>query len=474
MKAAFPQSSIQLNSRLDTVKAMFDKQRLFFDDGNTRSYTFRKTALLNLKRVIKAHEGALLEAMYLDYKKPKMEAFLGDVGVVLDELDFAIRHLKYWMQSERVTTPITLMPGKSKVIKEPKGVVVIFAPWNYPFNLAITPLIGAVAAGNCVFLKPAHETPHTSMVTEKIIREAFQPEHVTTVTGVGSEIGQLLLENLVFNHIFFTGSANTGKWIMEKAAKNLTPVTLELGGKCPAIIDRTARINTITQRIVWGKLFNAGQTCLAVDYVLVHEDLKSAFITKFKQEIESRYGRDIAQSPDYSRLVNQERTKKIVSLIEGENIIYGGQFDIENCYIAPTIIEVDNLDSPIMKEEIFGPILPVITWKEEREIVEIVRRNRYPLACYVFSENKIFIDYIHQNIEFGGGCINNTIVHYANPHFGFGGVMSSGFGKYHGEQSFDTFSNAKPVLSSASMIDVHIWNPPYTDLKYNMIKKFLG
>lgn len=461
-------------SMLETVKIMFDRQRAFFDNGNTRSYAFRKASLLKLRTVIKSYETELLEAMYQDYKKPKMEAFLGDVGVVLEELDFTIRHLKYWMEPERVKTPITLLPSKSKVIKEPKGVVVIFAPWNYPFNLAISPLIGAVAAGNCVFLKPPHETPHTTQVTEKIIREVFLPEHVTTITGEGKEIGQLLLDNLVFNHIFFTGSANTGKWIMEKAAKNLSPVTLELGGKCPAIIDNSARINTITQRIVWGKLFNAGQTCLAVDYVLVHEDRKDDFISKFKQEVEDRYGDDIANSQDYSRIVNQERTRNIISLLENQKIIYGGQYDIDACFIAPTLVEVNNLDNKIMQEEIFGPVLPVIAWKNEKEIIEIVRRNRYPLACYVFSENKRFIDFIHQNIEFGGGCVNNTIVHYANSYVGFGGVMKSGFGKYHGRQSFETFSNAKPILSSATMIDVHIWNPPYKEIKYKIIKKFLG
>ena len=290
----------------------------------------------------------------------------------------------------------------------------------------------------------------------------------------GKKIGPLLLENLVFNHIFFTGSAETGKWIMEMASKNLTPVTLELGGKCPAIVDSSARLNTIVQRIAWGKYFNAGQTCLAVDYLLVHEDVKDELIGKLISIIKDKYGDNPKQSPDYCRIVNKERTQKIVDLISDEDIMYGGRYDVDDSYIEPTIIEVKDLDSQIMKEEIFGPILPVIVWKEEKEILEIVRRNRYPLACYVFSENRKFIDYIHQNIEFGGGCVNNVLIHYANTHFGFGGVMNSGFGKYHGQQSFEVFSNAKSVLSSASIFDFHFWYPPYTNTKLGIIKRVLG
>ncbi len=461
-------------THLSSLKSIFEAQRSFFDEGKTLSYAFRRKALEQLKKVIKKYEKDLIDAMYSDYKKPAMEAYIGDIGVVIEELNYTIRHLKYWMQPQNVSTPITLMPATSKVVHNPKGVVSIFAPWNYPFNLAISPLIGAVAAGNCVMLKPAHETPHTSAVTQKIISEAFAPEHVTTVMGNGKEMGTLLLQNFVFNHIFFTGSATTGRWIMEQAAKNLTPVTLELGGKCPAIVDNTARINTIAQRIVWAKFFNAGQTCLAVDYVLVHEDMKDKLIAKIVKEIQKKYGENIVASPDFSRIVNRERTEKIVSLMKGEKVIFGGNYDIDKCYIEPTIIEVSNLNSEIMQEEIFGPVLPIVTWKERSEMLEIVRKNRYPLASYIFSENKSFIDFSLQHIESGGSCVNNAIIHYANPHFGFGGVMTSGLGRYHGQYSFAAFSHAKPVLSSASFIDLHVWYPPYTDLKLNTIKKVLG
>ena len=474
MDALGTHTEISDEKKLSWLKSIFEAQRRFFDKGNTQSYAFRKKALEQLKKGIKKYEKDLLDAMYRDYKKPATEAYIGDIGVVFEELDYTIRHLKYWMQPQNVSTPITLMPAKSKLIHNPKGVVVVFAPWNYPFNLAISPLIGAVAAGNCVMLKPAHETPHTSVVTQKIISEVFAPEHVATVMGSGKETGALLLQNFVFNHIFFTGSANTGRWIMEQAAKNLTPVTLELGGKCPAIVDNTARINTIARRIVWAKLFNAGQTCLAVDYVLVHQDLKDRLIAKMIEEIRKRYGENIELSPDYCRIINRDRTEKIVSLMKGGQVVFGGHYDLEQCYIEPTIIEVNNLESGIMQEEIFGPLLPVITWRERTEMLDIVRKNRYPLASYIFSENRSFIDFALQHIESGGSCVNNAIIHYANPHFGFGGVMTSGLGRYHGQHSFAAFSHAKPVLSSVSLIDVHLWYPPYTDIKQKTIKKVLG
>ncbi len=462
------------NFSFDDVKVAFDTKRKFYDDGHTMSYKFRIDALKKLKMQLKKYEKELLTAMYQDYKKPATEAFVGDIGVVLEDLNFTIKNLKIWMQDRRVPTPITLMPSSSKVIYEPKGVVVIFAPWNYPVNLILTPLIGAVAAGNCAILKPAHETPHTAVVIERLIKDTFDPNHVSLVQGEGSVMGEMLLENFVFNHIFFTGSANTGKWILAKAAKNLTPVTLELGGKCPAIIDESARMNTTAGRIVWAKYFNAGQTCLAIDHVLVHERVKDKFVELCKAEIAKKFGSEPEQSKDYCRIVNTTRTKRIVNLLEGQKILHGGQYNIEECYIEPTIVEVSDMDAPIMKEEIFGPIMPIITWNNQDELKNIIRNNRYPLACYIFSERKKFIDYFHRHIEFGGGCINNAMAHYANSYFGFGGVMSSGMGKYHGVHSFETFSNAKPILDAVSLVDLHIWYPPYSDRKLSLIKSVVG
>jgi aldehyde dehydrogenase (NAD+) len=462
------------NFSFDVVKEAFDNKRKFFDDGKTMTYKFRLDALKKLRSQIKIYERQLLDAMYLDYKKPATEAFVGDIGVVLEELNFTIKNLKIWMQDRRVPTPITLMPSTSKVIYEPKGVVVIFAPWNYPFNLIITPLIGAIAAGNCAILKPAHETPHTAIVIEKLIKETFDPAHVSLVQGEGKAMGEMLLENFVFNHIFFTGSASTGKWILSKAAQNLTPVTLELGGKCPAIIDDSARLSTTVGRIVWAKYFNAGQTCLAIDHVFVHESIKDMFIDACKKEIINKFGSDPSQSQDFCRIVNSERTQNIVKLLEGQKILHGGKFDVKSCYIEPTIVEVTDINAPIMCEEIFGPILPVIFWKNQEDVKTMIRRNRYPLACYVFSERKKFIEFFHRNIEFGGGCVNNAMAHYGNSHFGFGGVMSSGMGKYHGTNSFETFSNAKPILEAVSLIDLHIWYPPYSDKKLSIIRRVVG
>lgn len=460
-----------INTTYEEAKGVFESQRLFFDQGHTKDYKFRLDALKRLRSTVKKFQEDINEAMYADYKKPKTEAYIGDVGVVLQELSYAIKYLKYWMENESVGTPITLQPSKSKVIYEPKGVVAIFAPWNYPLNLALAPLVGAIAAGNCVILKPASETPHTALVIEKIIKESFQPNHVFCAMGDGKTIGSLLLDNFIFNHIFFTGSMATGKWIMSKAAQHLTPVTLELGGKCPAIVDSTARINVIAKRIAWAKYFNAGQTCLAVDYLLVHESVKDELIEKIKENISSFYGDNAAESEHYCRLVNSDRTRKIVGLLTGEKIVFGGNYDIEDSYIEPTIVEVEDIDSPIMKEEIFGPVLPVITWNDKSEVVSIVRKNRYPLACYIFSDDKKFIRFIEETIEYGGGCVNNAIIHFANHNFKFGGVMNSGMGNYHGRNTFETFSNIKPMLSSVSLVDLHVWYPPYSDKKLNLIKK---
>jgi aldehyde dehydrogenase (NAD+) len=412
--------------------------------------------------------------MYLDYKKPVTEAFIGDIGVVIEDIKVAINELKYWMQDKYIPTPITIQPAKSKLVYEPKGVVLIIGPWNYPFNLVITPLIGAIAAGNCVILKPAHETPHTALLIEKIINEIYPAEYISVVLGEGKVVGELLLQNFTFNHIFFTGSVNTGKWIMAQAARTLTPVTLELGGKCPAIVDESARLKTTIRRIVWAKYFNAGQTCLSTDYILVHQSIKDKFLAGVVDAIKEIYGEDPSQSADFCRIVNKERTQKIIRYLENANIVHGGRYDIEQCYIEPTVMMVDDLDAPIMKEEIFGPLMPIVVWQTKEDLLAIIRKNRYPLACYIFSEKKSFIDYIIHNVEFGGGCVNNALVHYGNNLLPFGGVMFSGMGRYHGKFSFDTFSHAKPIVSSTSLVDLHIWYPPYSDTKTKLIEKFVG
>lgn len=462
------------NHTLEQLQLIFDAQRKYFDQGSTLSYEFRIAALKKLLAVVKKYDLDIKKALYLDYKKPETEAIIGDIGVVIEELKFTISRLKSWMKPKRVGTPITIMPASSKIVTEPKGVIAIFAPWNYPVNLILSPLVGAIAAGNCCMIKPAHETPHTALLIEKMIKEAFDFAHISVIMGDGKTMGELMLHNFVFNHIFFTGSANTGKWIMAQAAKNLTSVTLELGGKCPAIIDDTARLKVAIQRILWAKFFNAGQTCLSVDYILVHHKVADALMDGMKEAITKTYGIDPSLSKDYCRIVNAERTKRLVELLTNEEIIYGGKYNIDECYIQPSLVKVHNMESKIMKEEIFGPILPIIIYQDMNDIIDIVRKNRYPLACYIFSENTTFIDQIIQKIEFGGGCINNALAHFGNSHFPFGGVMTSGIGKYHGQKSFECFSNTKPILHSMSMLDLHIWYPPYTETKTKIIEKVIG
>lgn len=468
------QKPIIKNHSLQELQTAFEAKREYFDAGNTYPYDFRIAALKKLLIAIKKYNSDIKKALYLDYKKPETEAVIGDIGVVIEELKFTIARLKSWMKPKRVGTPITLMPASSKIVFEPKGVVAIFAPWNYPVNLILSPLIGAIAAGNCCMIKPAHETPHTAILIEKMIKEVFDFQHVSVVMGEGKMMGEMMLQNFVFNHIFFTGSANTGKWIMEQAAKNLTSVTLELGGKCPAIIDSSARLEVTIQRILWAKFFNAGQTCLSVDYVLVHRSISDKFINGLKDAITKTYGLDASTSKDYCRIVNSERTKRLTQFLENGEIIFGGKYDIEGCYLGPTLIKVTDMDSHIMKEEIFGPILPILVWDKIEDVVRVVRKNRYPLACYIFSEDSNFIDNIIQKVEFGGGCINNALAHFGNSHFPFGGVMTSGIGKYHGHKSFESFSNAKPILNSMSMFDLHIWYPPYTETKTKIIEKVIG
>lgn len=462
------------NDTLGELTLAFDAKRKYFDEGHTRSYAFRIAALKRLLSAIKKYDKDLKHAMYLDYKKPATEVFIGDIGVVIEDLKFTIGRLREWMKPSSVPTPITIQPASSRVYYEPKGVVAIFGPWNYPFNLVFTPLIGAIAAGNCCIIKPAHETPNTALLIHKIISEIFEFQYISVALGEGKVIGELLLNNFTFNHIFFTGSANTGKLIMAQAARTLTPLTLELGGKCPAIIDSTVRLKTAIQRILWAKFFNAGQTCLSTDYILVHESVVDKFLTEMVSAIKATYGEDASLSPDYCHIVNSERTRRLVDFLSGGDIVYGGKYDIDNAYFEPTVIRVSDMDSQIMKEEIFGPIMPVIVWKTKEELLQIVRKNRYPLACYMFSEDKKFINFIIENVEFGGGCINNALAHYGNSHMPFGGVMTSGMGKYHGHHSFLTFSNSKPVLNSASLLDLHIWYPPYTDTKTTVIEKVVG
>lgn len=458
---------------LDTLKEIWQAQRDFFDAGNTLEYRFRLESLAKLKKAIQNNREDIIAALHRDFRKPRFETYTSEIGVLIDEINYLMKHLRSWMQPKSITTPITLLPAHSRIYYEPKGVVVIFAPWNYPFQLMMTPLAGAIAAGNTVILKPAHETPHTAALLEKIVRDTFDPRHVSIVRGVGSEIGPMLLDNFRFDHIFFTGSPATGKWAMAKAAENLTPVTLELGGKSPVIVDKDVNLNAAVERITWAKFFNAGQTCIAPDYILVHKEVKEAFVEKTKRQIEAFFGDQPEKSPDFARLVSQSRFQVVQSLLSQGKILEGGTCIQEENYIAPTLLEVNELSESIMSKEIFGPVMPLIVWEKQDELLAIIRKNRYPLTCYIYSNNRKLIDFIIRRVEFGSGCVNNSMIQYANNEIPFGGIQFSGLGRYHGKYSFRTFSNEKGVMFSPTWISPSYLFAPYNNFKMKLARFFL-
>ncbi|HEY4628298.1 MAG TPA: aldehyde dehydrogenase [Flavobacterium sp.] len=431
---------------------------------------FRKETLIKLLNEVIIHENEIIQALYDDFKKPAFEAMLTETSYVILELKDTIKNLKNWAKPKRVFPSILNFPSTDYIYKEPYGKVLIIAPWNYPFQLALCPLISAVAAGNQVVVKPSELTPKTSEIITKIIAKVFDKNHVAVVEG-GVEVSQQLLSER-WDYIFFTGSVAVGKIVAKAAAENLTPVTLELGGKSPCIIDETANLKLAAKRIVWGKFVNAGQTCIAPDYILIQKDMKSHFVTYLKEEITKAYGQNPAESPDFARIVNIKNWQRLVNMIEPEKVLFGGQSDIKDCYIAPTLVKETSLDSPVMKEEIFGPILPILTYKNETEIDCVISRFEKPLALYIFTENQDFSKQIIEKYSFGGGCINDTLVHFSNKRLPFGGVGHSGIGAYHGSLSFDTFSHKKSIVKKANWLDLPMRYAPYKD-KLQTIKKLL-
>ena len=434
------------------------------------SLSFRKETLIQLLNAIVIHEDEIIEALYDDFKKPAFEAVLTETNYVITELKDTIKNLSKWAKPKRVLPSILNFPSTDFIYKEPYGKILIIAPWNYPFQLALCPMIAAVAAGNQVVVKPSELTPKTSAVIRKIIEKIFHINHVECVEG-GLEVSQKLLAER-WDYIFFTGSPTVGKIIAKAAAENLTPVTLELGGKNPCIIDETANLKLAAKRIVWGKFINAGQTCIAPDYILIQKDMKSHFIAYLKTEITKAYGENPALSPDFARIINTKNWLRLANLIEKEKVIFGGQTDIENNYIAPTLIEENDMESLLMKEEIFGPLLPILSYEKEEDIKTIISKFEKPLALYVFSENKRFSEKIIKQYSFGGGCINDTVVHFSNKRLPFGGVGHSGIGAYHGRLSFDTFSHKKSIVKKANWLDIPLRYAPYND-KLKSIKKIL-
>lgn len=453
------------------MNVIVEKQKAFFEKNRTKSYEFRQKALLRLKRTIMYYEKEIEEALRQDLGKSDFEAYMTEVGMTLSELNYVEKHLRSWIKERSVLTPLAHFPAKSFEVPEPYGTVLIMAPWNYPFMLCMEPLIGAIAAGNCCVIKPSAYAPQTSAVIKKILSCIFPEEFVAAVEG-GREENIALLEQK-FDYIFFTGSKAVGKIVLEKAAKNLIPVTLELGGKSPCIVDETANLKLAAKRLVFGKYLNSGQTCVAPDYLLVQENVKDKFLEYLKYWIDRMFGSEPLKNQDYSRIINEKHYERIMKLIEGETIIKGGYGNKERLFIAPTILDNITEKSPIMQEEIFGPVLPVLTYQYLKEAEDFIKKGEKPLALYFFTGKKQREKKILKEVSFGGGCINDTIIHLATSRMGFGGVGASGMGSYHGKRSFDTFSHTKNIVKRYQGIDLPIRYQPYTSGKKKLLRLFL-
>lgn len=456
---------------MNNETTLFSKMKLFFETGATRTYAFRKKQLIRLKNEIQKREADFKKALYLDLHKPSMESYTTEIGFVYEEINYTLKHLKDWMQPETVSTPLIAQPSSSKIYKDPLGVTLIITPWNYPFQLTLSPLVGSIAGGNCTCLKPSEETPHTSELITKLIQETFEENYISVVNGEGATVVPALME-FPFDHVFFTGSIAVGKNIMSMAAKHLSSVTLELGGKSPCIVDETANIKIAAKRIVWGKFINAGQTCVAPDYILVHLSVKEKLCSEFQKAVAKFYGDDPKKSADYARMINQKRFDTVAGFLKKGNILFGGQTDRNELYIAPTLMDEIHYEDAVMQEEIFGPVLPVMTYNNLQDIPGIVNRYAYPLALYLFSRSKKNEKFILDHIRFGSGCINDTLIHLSNPAIPFGGIGTSGFGSYHGKYSFDTFTHAKGILKTATWINVPFRYPPFGN-KEKMVKMLM-
>lgn len=451
----------------------FADKRKFFDEGKTLSYEFRIEQLKLLKSAVQNKEKRIEEALKQDLGKSRTESWVTEISFVLSEIDFTIKHLEEWMSPEKKSTPIAIAPSKSRVYFNPKGVVLIISPWNYPIQLCLVPLIGAIAAGNCAVVKPSEDASSAAAIVEEIIMEIYSKEYISVIQGLGHVVVPEAIQSNTFNHIFFTGSIAVGKKIAAMAAETLTSTTLELGGKSPVIVDQSANIKIAAKRIVWGKLLNAGQTCVSPDYLLIEESIKGDFVEAYIATVKSMFGENQKESPDFPRIVNKRRFDTLVSYLTEGNILFGGETDESELYIAPTLIDGVSMQMSIMNDEIFGPILPIITFSNPNQVLEIIRENRYPLACYYFGNSSEMKNTVLDKLAFGGGCINDTVIHLGNPNIPFGGVQTSGTGAYHGWDSFLCFSNQKSIVHAKTWIDPSLRYPPYSESKLNWLKKIL-
>ena len=455
---------------MDHIQTLVKNQQTFFINGNTIDYEFRKENLQKLKKMLKNYESEIYYALKQDLNKSRHEAFLTELGFLYTEIDFAIRNLRNWMEPVKVPSPISHKGSKSYIMKEPYGVVLVISPWNYPLHLALAPAIAALAAGNCVILKPSEHAHATTQLLTDMIHTTFDSSLFYVIEGEVETTEKLLKER--FDYIFFTGSTEVGKIVMRAASEHLTPITLELGGKSPVIVDEDANINLAAKRIVWAKFTNAGQTCVAPDYLYVHEAVKFKLLKAMVKHIKSLYGKSPLYNEDYTRIISQKHFDRLVAFLEKGTIIHGGSVDRDTLSFEPTIIDKITWDDAIMKEEIFGPILPVLSYVNIEDALYEIKTREKPLALYYFGENNKTQQQVVEFISFGGGAINDALYHLANPYLPFGGVGSSGMGSYHGKFGFDTFSHRKSILKQTTKFDLP-FRYPGSKLNTSVVKKIM-
>ena len=457
---------------MEDINLIFKNQKEFFESGKTINVDYRIKNLKKLNYIIKKNEDKILNELKKDLGKSNFEGYVTEVGILYDDINFHIKNVKKWSSEEKRKSPIVYYPSKSYIYKEPYGVTLIIGPFNYPFQLLIAPLIGAISAGNTAIIKPSENSRNIALLLEKLINENFPEEYLRVVNPLGGKETVSLLLDKPFDYIFFTGSVRVGKLVMQKAAQHLTPVTLELGGKSPCIVDSDAKLKLAAKRIVWGKFLNAGQTCVAPDYLCVHKSVKDELLKLIINEIRVQFGENVRNSEDYPRIVNKSSLERLSGYLNDGKIYYGGNIDEDNLYMEPTLIIKPDLNSPLMSDEIFGPILPILVYEDLDNVIKFINHREKPLALYYFSESKKKIKYVLTSTTSGGVTINDTIIHVANPNLPFGGVGNSGVGKYHGKESFETFTHNKSVMKRGTFIEFNIRFAPYKN-KLNLVKRIM-
>lgn len=453
------------------IEQLVQAQRAWYSQGHTQPLSFRLEALGKLKASIQSHEADIAAALQADLGKSNIETYMCETGMTLSELSYMEKHIRRWWKPRRVPTPLAQFHASSFTVREPYGVVLIMSPWNYPFMLAMEPLVGAIACGNCCVVKPSAYSPATSSVIRTIITECFPPEYVAVIEGGRAENQELL--NQKFDYIFFTGGVKVGREVMAKAAQNLTPVTLELGGKSPCIVDASAKIKLAARRLAFGKILNCGQTCVAPDYLLIDKTIEEAFLAAYAKQIRRMLGKKPLQNKNYVHMVNEKHYYRVMGLIQPEKVALGGHGDPDTLRIEPTVLREVTEDDAVMQEEIFGPLLPVITYESIDEAFSFVNSHPHPLAAYLFSEDKAVQERFLNTVPFGGGCINDTIIHLATSAMGFGGVGNSGMGSYHGRKSLETFSREKSIVKKYTWLDLPVRYAPYRKIQNWLLHLFL-